>query len=342
MKFAVGYQLADPDEEPFVDLVREFADHIAEIYFPWADMPSGRAALTTTRGYTDWSARSRMECELGQLREMGVRLDVLFNANCYGGLAVSTYLENQVVSVLDRLEEVAGGTDIATTTSPAVAHIIKKHYPTVEVRASVNMRIGTVQGMQYLAGLFDSFHVQRDYQRNLAYLRNLKEWADANGKTLHILANSGCLRFCSGQSFHDNLVAHENEVDETCNMTDFRPHTCWNFLREAANWPTVLQSTWIRPEDIHHYADMFSQMKLATRMHARPRSVIMAYINQRYRGNLTDIFEPGFGPALSPWIIDNERFPEDWFATTSTCDMQCHRCDYCARVLEKVLVNFGM
>ena len=82
-------------------------------------------------------------------------------------------------------------------------------------------------------------------------------------------------------------------------------------------------------------------VKLATRMHARPRTVIDAYVNRSYRGNLLDLMEPGFGPALAPCIIANERFPADWFERTSTCNHRCHACDYCRTVLEQVLVNLG-
>ena len=177
MKFAVGYQLAEGEEEPFVDIVRGFREHIDEVYFPWADMPSGRAPLNTRRGYTDWSAQAHLEHELTALKQMGVRLDLLFNANCYGRLAASQYLENQVISLLDYLGDLLGGVDIVTTTSLAVARTVKRNFPQVDVRASVNMRIGTVKGMQYVAGLFDSFQVQRDYNRDLEHLAELKEWA---------------------------------------------------------------------------------------------------------------------------------------------------------------------
>ena len=47
----------------------------------------------------------------------------------------------------------------------------------------------------------------------------LKAWADANGKSLHFLVNSGCMNYCSGQSFHDNLVAHEAEIAETTGLS---------------------------------------------------------------------------------------------------------------------------
>lgn len=342
MRFAVGYQLPEPDEEPFVDIVRDFSEHIEEVYFPWADMPSGRAPLTTRRGYTDWGGQRRLEDDLKVLRGLGVKLDLLFNANCYGRLAASQFLENQVGSVLERLEEIVGGADIVTTTSLAIARTVKRHFPKIDVRASVNMRIGTVKGMQYVAGLFDSYQVQRDYNRDLEYLSELREWTDENGKKLCLLANSGCMAFCSGQTFHDNLVAHEAEIDETLNIPDWNPHACWNYLKDPGNWVALLQNTWVRPEDLHHYEDLFGCVKLATRMHARPRMVIRAYVEGNFRGNLLDLFEPGFSPALAPHIIDNERFPADWFEVTSTCDRRCHKCGYCSQVLKDVLLRMDV
>ena len=213
------------------------------------------------------------------------------------------------------------------------------YFPNIEVRSSVNMKIGTVKGMEYLADLFDSFHVQRDYNRDLARLKELKEWADAAGKKLILLANSGCFAHCSGQTFHDNLVAHEAEICEVNNLRDFTPYVCWRALKKRENWHMLLENTWIRPEDIHHYEGLFDTVKLATRMHALPGLVIGAYARGYHVGNLLDLFEPGFGPALAPYIIDNTAFPKDWFERTTNCNKQCHTCAYCRSVLERVLLN---
>ncbi len=341
MKFSVGYQLPDPGEEPFARVVEDYREHVAEVYFPWADMPSGRAALATRGGYTDWSSQRRLEEDLASFREMGIRLNLLFNSNCYGGRAISQWLEQKVISVLDRLRDVAGGADSVTTTSLLVARTVKRHAPEVDVRASVNMRIGTVEGMDYVSGLFDGYYVRREHNRDLGHLRRLQGWADAHGKRIHVLVNSGCLAYCSGQTFHDNLVAHEAEVDETRNVADWAPHVCWNYYRDRANWPALLKATWVRPEDLHRYEPLFEQVKLATRMHARPRLVIHAYAEGRHRGNLLDLLEPGFSPALAPLILDNDRFPDDWFERTSTCGRRCEECDYCAGVLERVLTPAG-
>jgi hypothetical protein len=99
-----------------------------------------------------------------------------------------------------------------------------------------------------------------------------------------------------------------------------------------------LQNTWIRPEDVGHYEPYVSLVKLATRMHAQPRRVIHAYCAGHFAGNLPDLLEPGHGLLFAPYLIDNSRLPDDWFERTTACDKRCHRCSYCAAVLEQVLV----
>jgi collagenase-like PrtC family protease len=335
MKFAVGYQLREEDEEPFRSIVEEFQDHIAEVYFPWPGLPSGRSPLGGVSGAVDWRAQRQLEEALAFFKSRGIRLNLLLNASCYGGHGTSRYLVNLVRSVVGHLRETAG-LDAVTTMSPSIAETVKRDFPGVDVRASVNMRLGTVKALEYVAGLFDSFCMQREFNRDLARLAELKAWCDAAGKRLHILANSGCLNFCSVQTYHDNLVAHESEVSETIGGATHPAAICWQHYRNAENRVSFLQNSWIRPEDIQRYEPYISEMKLATRMHSNPRMVIRAYCRGRFPGNLADLLEPGHGRLFAPHIIDNRRFPEDWFARTTGCDKRCHRCSYCAAVLQRV------
>ena len=105
---------------------------------------------------------------------------------------------------------------------------------------------------------------------------------------------------------------------------------------------TLRLVTWIRPEDIHHYAGLVDGVKLATRMHALPAMVIDAYARGSYQGNLADLFEPGHGPTFAPYVVDSSRFPADWFEKTTACDKNCTECGYCEAVKERVFVNSEM
>ena len=340
MKFSVGFQLYENGEETFSDIVRTYNEYISEVFFAWPEMPSGRGDVLVHSGDVQ-DVQQRMERELKEIKEMGVKLDLLFNANCYGAESLSEKLACKVCSVIEHLESVGCGVEIVTTTSLAIAHTVKKFFPQIEVRASVNMKIGTIKGMEYVSDLFDSFHVQREYNRDLAHLNELKNWADKNGKKLVLLANSGCFTHCSGQIFHDNNVAHESEICKMQNIEGFNPYVCWRSLRHRSNWVKLLQNTWIRPEDIHNYEGLFDTVKLATRIHRLPGLVIDAYSRRRYFGNVLDLFEPTFSASIAPFIIDNSAFPKNWFDKTSTCDKICYRCNYCDEVLKKVLMNTG-
>lgn len=339
MKFAVGYQQTDTGE-PFRGIVRDYRDAIAEVYFPWPGCASGRASLGCISGAVDWSAQAELERDLAEIRGMGIKLDLLFNANCYGGYAISSRFRNEIVSILAYLESRGLLPEIITTTSPFVAHVVRKEYPGMEIRASVNMRIDSTLAMEYLSGLFDSFHIRRDLQRDLETVKVFHEWCRMHGKKLIMLANSGCLRNCPAQSFHDNLVAHDAEVDEVRNER-YLPHLCWSLYREKKNFVEFLRSSWIRPEDLKAYEPYFPIVKLATRQHSHPRMVIGAYASGSFHGNLLDLMEPSFSPAFSPFAIDNSRFPADWMEIARACAGNCTHCGRCERVLSEVLTDFS-
>ena len=149
MKFSVGYQLRERDEESFLSIVETYKDHIAEVYFPWLDIPSGRGSLTNSEGYICWEAQNILINDLRAIKSMGIKLDLLLNGNCYGADGMSESLSNKILSVLEYLESEGCKVDVVTTASPAIAFMVKQHFPSLEVRASVNMRIGTVKGMEY-------------------------------------------------------------------------------------------------------------------------------------------------------------------------------------------------
>ena len=335
LKLSVGYQYSE--KFLFSKIVSDYAQSIEEVYFPWVDAASGRSMIGGYDGYFDYGLQNILIGELKKIKELGIKLDLLYNANCYGEDAMSEVLRGKVYSVIDFLTDNGIKVNVITTTSPAIACMVKEQYPEIELKASVNMKISTVKGMQYVAHLFDSFCVAKECNRDIEKLKMLKAWAQENGKKITILANSGCMRDCSGQIFHDNMVAHEYEISKQKNI-NFLPYMCWQYLKDKANYPAVLQNTWIRPEDIDNYEGLVDTVKLATRAHQLPGMVIGAYARRMYSGNLLDLFEPGFGPAFAPYAIDSSKIPEDFWQKTVSCNKDCTKCNYCKTVLDKAIV----
>ena len=334
LKLSVGYQYSD--KFSFASIVDQYADSIEEVYFSWVDHASGRSMLGGYDGYFDYGMQNILLEELKKIKEKNMKLDLLMNANCYGEEAMSEVLRGRICSVIDFLASHDVAPDIVTTTSPAIAYMVKEQYENIELKASVNMKISTVKGMQYIAHLFDSYCVAKECNRNLEQLKAMSEWAKAHNKKITILANSGCMRDCSGQIFHDNMVAHEAQISKQKNI-EFMPYMCWNYLKNKENWASVLQNTWIRPEDIDNYEGIADTVKLATRAHSLPGMVIGAYARRRYFGNLLDLFEPGFSPAFAPYVIDSSKIPANFWTVTTDCSKACENCEYCKRVLHASL-----
>ena len=160
MDLAAGYQHF-ADGAPFAEIALRHPS-VKEVYFPWVDEPSGRPKL----GYEEEDDKEELALalrrDLTRFREAGVRLDLLLNANCYGAEAMSKNLEGRVIDIITKLLSWGVKPEVVTTASPFIARTLKNAFPEIEVRASVNMRLTTLQAFKYLAPLFDSYYLGRD------------------------------------------------------------------------------------------------------------------------------------------------------------------------------------
>ncbi|MDQ0288397.1 hypothetical protein [Oligosphaera ethanolica] len=339
MRFAIGYQLPG-DYGSIVDVVAAYPGAVAEVYFALPAEASGRAPLGLDDVWSVDDAWNAMGSDLSELAGMGVQAVLLLNSSCYGAEAMSFALEERVRRGVALVEQFVPLSAV-TTTSLAIARQFKREFPRIEVRASVNMRVGSVAAMAHLADSFDGYYLKRELNRSPSQITALKAWCDAHGKSLHLLANSGCLYDCAYQTFHDNLVAHEAEARQQPGRPLAYPAPCWEFLEKPERWPWLLRNCWIRPEDIHHYEAWFSTVKLATRVHPRPQKVLGAYVRGRYHGNVLDLLEPGHSALPGMPYLDNSRFPADWYERTADCGHDCELCGTCAEVFRLISSEGG-
>ena len=335
LTFSVGYQLPDDGGERFPDIVSDYRDAVSEVYFAAGDAPSARTPSADASGYAPDEAEAILQEDLSSLRAQGVKLNLLCNANCYGGAAVSKTLEAATAAAIERYRP-----DSVTTASLFLANRIKKNFPGLSVRASVNLNLASVEELSYVSESFDSYCVSRELNYDLAALGGIRKWADANGKSLVILANSGCLRNCPAHAFHDNLVAHFAEIDPADVVKDFQPVFCRSFYALPENRAGFLEhASFIRPENLREYAQYASLVKLATRTHPNPRLVIDAYCRGRFTGNLFDLTEPNHGPRFKGKVLDGARVADAWWLAKSRCRHDCVSCGLCRKVFAEALVD---
>lgn len=300
VKFSVGYQLFKNDE--FIDEIVKFKESISEVYFSWGDFPNGRNLQTERLDMYSWQAQQKQMQDLKKLSEEKIGLNLLFNGNCYGKDSQSRAFFEKIGDTVDFIKD-SYGLNSVTTTSPLIAKFLKNNFENLHIRASVNMEIGSIEGMKYISEYFDSFYMKRELNRNFDAIEKLHSWCEENGKELYLLANSGCLNNCSVHNFHDNLVAHENEISKMDNAYDFRG-ICKEFLKKEENYIALIENTnFVRPEDIYMYESYFKAAKLATRVNPRPIRILESYIRGSYSGNILELLEPVHN--IYPYIVEN-------------------------------------
>ena len=324
---AVGHFL----NAPFVEACTPHVGRIREVFFAWPGVLSCRPAPD----FTD-EVRARMMADLRWCKANGILLDTLFNCNCYGDIAISPELADLVTRTLGEMDAEGLFPDIMTTTSPFIATVLRQRFPQVKIRFSVNMRIHGTLGFEPVMELFDSFYASREHHRDLAWLAKLGAWSRAHGKVLGMQVNSGCLRQCPFQTFHDNLHGHnrlaQSKVGEQFDFSVFRCKTNY----ERGNYEDFLRATWIRPEDLPLYEEHVEIVKLATRRHAHPVEVLNAYATYAYDGNLADLMDP---VHAFPKAFDNKAFdttplwPEGRGCTQAN---DCTHCGKCTKLMETV------
>ena len=172
VRYAVGLQNRN---DAFLQKIIENREYIYEVYLSWGDFPNGRSSQLRSAEYTEWEMQRWQTEALERLAKARIPLNLLFNANCYGRDSQSRALFSKIGNTADYIKSSFGLSSV-TTTSPLIAKFFKYNFAGIEVRASVNMEIGTVQGMAYVAQYFDSYYMKREL--SLLHTSRRKRFAD--------------------------------------------------------------------------------------------------------------------------------------------------------------------
>ena len=337
-KFAVGHYLTEKPDDPlsFAELAKKFAPRLREVYFPWPGLSNARAKV-----YDKPDDEARIAADLKYCREHGMKLDILANATCYGDTAFSVEQRKQILGIIGKLDDMGLKPEIVTTTSPYIAKVFKLNFPDIEVRASVNMRLRNTLALEYLSPMYDSYYICRDVQRDLPTFRLMAKWTREHGKKLCMLANSGCVRNCPWQVFHETLLSHKF-TDAFPEMDNLNLNlVCNQIFAQKKMLADFLRCTWIRPEDVHVFEPELETIKLSTREAKFPHEIVEAYVNESYDGNLTRLMDPYHGFGFRPYRVDNKSFPADWITSgiAGKCAENCTHCGKCDELLKALLKN---
>lgn len=333
MKLSIGYHAGGDDGKDcsWSREVSPYRGSVGEVFFSLPGMASGVRQADSPQV----SEASRFYRDLERFRALGIQGVLLFDAACYGGGMVSPAFFEQVRRGIAearrhiRLKAVV-------TMMPPLAEFMKGIHPELEVRASVHNRIGSVSQMEYAGRCYDGFYVNSDLNRDVSLLEKARKWCDAHGKTLHMVANSGCLYDCPFHLEHLNVMGHWAEIVAAGSTRSSRDMPCRELLSGTGNHAKLLQGGWIRPEDLSRVEGFFDTVALLSSDVPQARNVLKAYTEGRWGGNMLELLEPCHACLAGVPSFPDDAFPEDWFEKTSSCGHACDSCGYCGAVLEKM------
>ena len=103
MKYIVGYPVRS--DRSYMDALVRNKDSISELYFSWGDSPSGRSSMEADRELTAFEYQKCMESDISRIASEGIKLNLLFNANCYGRDAQSRAFFNKTGNLIDYVQK---------------------------------------------------------------------------------------------------------------------------------------------------------------------------------------------------------------------------------------------
>ncbi|MBR6056960.1 MAG: hypothetical protein IKP58_02195 [Victivallales bacterium] len=332
-KLAIGYHagIVDKIDCSWSSVLAAYRESVAEVFFT---MP-GDAAGVRQSDHPSAEKSARFFRDLERLRNMGIVGVLLFDASCYGGGMVSKpffeHIKRSVQEVKRHIRLKA-----VVTMTPPMAEFLKGVFPELEIRASVNEQVGSMNQLEYAGRYYDGFYLKRDMTRDVSHITKVRKWCDEHKKTLHLVPNNGCLYECPFMLEHLNVMGHAAELAAKETPWKEREMQCREALSEAENRVQILQGGWIRPEDIAKVEGYFDTVALLSSDIPQARKVLDAYVNGHWDGDLLELLEPCHAGLTGMPPLRNNAFPDDWFEKTSTCGHACDGCGYCRDVLGKM------
>ncbi len=219
-----------------------------------------------------------------------LKFNYLLNSTCLGNMEWSRRGQINICKLLDWLQAV--NVDSVTVSVSYLLQLIKKRYPEFKVNISTQAGVSTIEEAKFWEDLgadkitLSVHKVNRDFKLLEAIRKNLK-------CKLQLIANLHCLKNCPFWLYHSNCSSHSSQLNKESKRfsLDYSFIMCsYLKLKQPEN---LIRSEWIRPEDLHYYQDIgIDMIKLVNRTMSTERiqAIVEAYTNQRYDGNLLDLF----------------------------------------------------
>ena len=328
MKFCIGYN----HDIKLLALLDVYKDNIEALYFPIPRqyLGSGRH-ISQKRRYVSEIPEIIKKCN-----SLNIRSQLLLNASCEGESGLETSFFSKIINYIQRLKDL--GLKSVIVTNPVYISEIKEQIKEIEVEASINCYVKTVEHALYLKDLgVDILTIDRDINRNITLIKEIK---NKTGLKIRILVNEGCLRNCPFRNMHFNFIAHKRphrKAEEVSGV--FFEKWCMKIF--SKNPEKIFSVPFIPPGALKHYTQFVDYFKISSR-DSSTSSIefrLKTYINQDFNGNLLSLLDcAGISPYFS--YIDSKVLNEnDFFEKMLECTCNCNECHYCSKLMNEAVVT---
>ena len=273
-----------------------------------------------------------------RIHSQGLRVNLVMNSTCEGS---GWYSPGELNKLLEYLRVVHKEHDVEAVTlaNPVIIKEVRRHFPELEISASV---LGDIDSLQRAAIYADlganvitpDVNINRD-------LELLKEIKKSTGVELKLMVNEGCLYKCPFRKFHFNYISHKSRDVELESYVF--SEAC--FPITAGDFSQVLKSCWIRPEDMKKYNGITDYFKIVGRSipTSKVTRIIRAYMNEDWDGDIFDILcsNLGFFGWQTGACLNNKSLGSyNFFEKVTSCGRKCNQCNYCEKLVKK-LISLG-
>ncbi len=152
---------------------------------------------------------------------------------------------------------------------------------------------------------------------------------------IELLANEGCLPHCPFKLSHDAYIALANVEGNDSTFLLNQQLGCVRILTEEPH--RILQSPFIRPEDLELYLYHVDTIKLCGRTLGTDflERTISAYLARKHEGNLLDLMDAVHWMA-DRLYVENSALSFDFANMLSMCDRHCTTCGFCEELFQSI------
>jgi collagenase-like PrtC family protease len=302
---------------------------IKEIYLSGPQVYSGSGRVVHELNYIQFKEI------VNKIHKEGLTINLIINPTCEGTDWYSSSVVNKKIKFLQKAHEELG-IEAVTVANPIYVSEIRRHFPEIDINASVLSDIDCIQRAAIFTDLGATIITPDvNINRDISLLKKIKEVTNLKIK---LMVNEGCLYKCPFRKFHFNYMSHRSkELGKREMGTEIFFYHCLRVTKKDLS--QILKSGWIRPEDVRQYCKITNSFKIVGRV--RPKSFVIraikAYLKEEWDGNLLDIVSSSlnlFGLEYGA-ILDNKSLSKyKFFEKVVSCDRDCSKCSYCMEMAE--------